>query len=182
MAKIINDERYFARMEPTEMPRMGARGLACSDGTAFRDAKASAGSSAPADLIFGQPAKLVDAGGFRLNVRCFGTGSPTVVFDAGWGDWSPAWATVQPIVARWTRTCSYDRAGNGLSDAGPFPRTSARIARELHAALQAAGERPPFVLVGHSFGAFNMRLYADQYLPDVAGIVLVDGASEGQNR
>jgi len=142
--------------------------------------RASAGSAAPADLIFGQPAKLVDVGGFKLNIRCIGTGSPTVIFDAGWGDWSPAWATVQPIVAGWTRTCSYDRAGGGFSDAGPFPRTSLRIVRELHTLLQRAGEKPPFVLVGHSFGAFNMRLYADYYLPDVAGIVLVDGGSENQ--
>ncbi len=134
----------------------------------------------PADLAYARPAKLVDVGGFRLNLRCGGTGKPTVVFDAGLSDWSPAWATVQPVIARGTRACSYDRAGNGFSDAGPMPRTSGRIVTELHRLLQRSGERPPFVLVGHSFGSFNVRLYADRYLREVAGIVLVDGSHEDQ--
>ena len=135
---------------------------------------------APTDLVYARPGKLVDIGGFRLNLRCSGSGKPTVVFDAGLSDWSPAWATVQPDIARRTRACSYDRAGNGFSDVGPMPRTSGRIVAELHRLLQRSGERAPFVLVGHSFGSFNVRLYADRYLRDVAGIVLVDGSHEDQ--
>lgn len=134
----------------------------------------------PADLAYARAGIFVDVGGFRLNLRCNGSGKPTVVFDAGLSDWSPAWATVAPAIARRTRACSYDRAGNGFSDAGPMPRTSGRIVDELHRLLQRSGERPPFVLVGHSFGSFNVRLYADRYLRDVAGLVLVDGSHEDQ--
>ena len=139
-----------------------------------------AGSAASADSAYARPGRLIDVGGFRLNLRCSGHGQPTVVFDAGLGDWSPAWSAVQPAIALRTRACSYDRAGNGFSDAGPLPRTSARIVAELHTLLQRAGERPPFLLVGHSFGSLNMRLYADRYLSQVAGIVLVDGSHEDQ--
>jgi hypothetical protein len=60
-----------------------------------------------------------------------GNGSPTVIFDSGFEDWAPAWSTVQPQIAKWTRACSYDRAGAGFSDPGPMPRTSVHIAEEL---------------------------------------------------
>ena len=59
--------------------------------------------SAPADIVYARPGQLVDVGGFRLNLYCMGSGSPTVVFDSGWGDWAPAWSKVQPQVAKWTR-------------------------------------------------------------------------------
>ena len=62
--------------------------------------------SSPADMIYAQAGQLVDVGGFRLNLYCMGSGSPTVVFDSGWEDWAPAWSTVQPQIARWTRACS----------------------------------------------------------------------------
>jgi len=58
---------------------------------------------APADIVYARPGQLVDVGGFRLNLYCMGSGSPTVVFDSGWGDWAPAWSKVQPQVAKWTR-------------------------------------------------------------------------------
>jgi hypothetical protein len=92
----------------------------------------------PADMMYAQAGQRVDVGGFRLNLYCMGSGSPAVVFDSGWEDWAPAWSTVQPQVAKWTRACSYDRAGAGFSDPGPMPRTSVRIARELHTALHRA--------------------------------------------
>ena len=65
-------------------------------------------ASAPADIVYAQPGQLVDVGGFRLNLYCMGSGSPTVVFDSGWEDWAPAWSTVQPQISRLTRACSYD--------------------------------------------------------------------------
>jgi len=99
--------------------------------------------SAPADIVYGQAAQLVDVGGFRLNLYCMGSGSPTVVFDSGWGDWAPAWPKVQPQIAKWTRTCSYDRAGTGFSDPGPMPRTSVRIAERLRTALSPCRHRRP---------------------------------------
>jgi pimeloyl-ACP methyl ester carboxylesterase len=130
--------------------------------------------AAPGDEIYARPGRMVEADGTRLNLYCMGKGSPTVVFDAGHQDWAPAWATIQPEVAKWTRACSYDRAGNGSSDPGPMPRTSERIARELHDALHKAGIAGPYILVGHAFGGYNMRAFAYLYLPEVAGLVLVD--------
>jgi pimeloyl-ACP methyl ester carboxylesterase len=61
-----------------------------------------------------------------------------------------------------------------------MPRTSARIATELHTALQGSGEQPPYILVGHSFGAYNVRVFAGKHPSEVAGIVLVDSPQEDQ--
>jgi len=126
------------------------------------------------DSIYTKPGMLVSSGSGLLNFYCLGSGSPTVVFDAGFGDWSPSWAAVQPHVARWTRACAYDRAGYGFSDSAVMPRTSVRIADELHSALHNAGLAPPYVLVAHAFGSYNLRVFADRYMRDVGGIVLVD--------
>jgi pimeloyl-ACP methyl ester carboxylesterase len=134
----------------------------------------SIGSAAPGDTIYTQPGQLVSANETRLNFYCMGNGSPAVVFDSGWEDWAPAWAVVQPQVAKWTRACSYDRAGAGFSDAGPMPRTSVRIADELHSALHNAGIDGPYILVGHAFGGDNVRVFADRYMSEVAGLVLVE--------
>lgn len=134
----------------------------------------AASASAPPDGVYASPGQLVDAGGFRLNLYCMGSGSPTVVFDSGWGDWAPVWSKVQPEVAKWTRACSYDRAGYGFSDPGPMPRTSLRIAEELHTALHHAGIAGPYILVGSAFGGDNVRVFANLYMSEVAGLVLDD--------
>src|SRR5207248_222690 len=134
--------------------------------------------SASADSVYARPGRLVDAGGFRLNLYCMGKGSPTVVFDSGWGDWAPAWSKVQPQVAKWTRACSFDRAGTGFSDPGPMPRTSVRIAGELRTALHHAGVAGPYILVGSAFGGNNLRTFADLYMPEVAGLVMVDADAD----
>src|SRR5262249_48015780 len=136
---------------------------------------ASSGSpGSPSDILYAHPGQLVSVNGFRLNLYCMGSGSPTVVFDSGWEDWAPAWSKVQPEVAQWTRACSYDRAGSGFSDPGPMPRTSVRIAGELRTALHRAGIAGPYILVGHAFGGDNVRTFADLYMGEVAGLVLVD--------
>ncbi|HET7747809.1 MAG TPA: alpha/beta hydrolase [Terriglobales bacterium] len=134
----------------------------------------ASGGSAPTDIVYAHPGQLVDVGGFRLNLYCMGSGSPTVIFDSGWGDWAPAWSKVQPEVAKWTRACSYDRAGTGFSDPGPMPRTSVRIATELRTALHRAGIAGPYILVGSAFGGDNVRTFADLYMDEVAGLVLDD--------
>ncbi|HEY1633086.1 MAG TPA: alpha/beta hydrolase [Rhizomicrobium sp.] len=135
----------------------------------------TAASAAPGDGIYARPGILSPAGdGARLNIVCMGQGSPTVVFDSGWEDWAPVWAIVQPRVAKFTRACSYDRAGAGFSDAGPMPRTSPRIADELHTALRNAHIDGPYILVGHAFGGDNVRAFADRYMDDVAGLVMVE--------
>jgi pimeloyl-ACP methyl ester carboxylesterase len=139
----------------------------------FRPQVASGGSS-PADILYTHPGQLVSVNGFRLNFYCMGSGTPTVVFDSGFEDWAPAWSTVQPQIAKWTRACSYDRAGAGFSDPGPMPRTSLRIAEELHSALHRAGISGPYILVGSAFGGDNVRTFADLHMREVAGLVLVD--------
>ena len=130
--------------------------------------------AAPADEIYLRPGRLVAADGAQLNLYCTGGGSPTVLFDAGHQDWAPAWAVVQPEVSKWARACSFDRPGYGFSPPGPMPRTSERIAREVRGALQAAGVQGPFILVGHAFGATDMRIFADLYPSEVKGLVLID--------
>jgi len=130
--------------------------------------------AAAGDDIYARPGQLVSVKGTRLNLYCLGTGSPAVVFDSGWEDWAPVWTIVQAQVANWTRACSYDRAGAGFSDAGPMPRTSVRIADELHSALHNGGVKGPYILVGHAFGGDNVRTFADRYMAEVAGLVLVE--------
>ncbi len=119
---------------------------------------------------------LLDAGGHRLHLETFGRGAPTVVFDAGPSDGAARWGAVPALVAAFARVCVDDRAGLGRSEVGPLPRTSGRIVAELHAALARAGVAPPYVLVGHSFGGQNLRLYASRHPADVAGLVLVDAS------
>ena len=130
--------------------------------------------AAPGDEIYTRRGQLAEADGTRLNLYCTGSGSPAVVFDSGWEDWAPVWTIVQPQVARWTRACSYDRAGAGFSDPGPMPRTSVRIADELHSALHHARIRGPYILVGNAFGGDNVRTFAERYTSEVAGLVLVE--------
>jgi len=125
--------------------------------------------------------RLVDVGGYRLKINCAGGGSPAVILESGLGDILDEWQRAQAQISSFTRVCSYDRAGYGESDAGPLPRTSSQISSELHALLQNAGEHPPFVLVGHSFGGYNVRVFNGQYPNEVAGVVLADSMQEDEN-
>ncbi len=121
------------------------------------------------------PGQLVDVGGYRLHIHCTGSGSPTVVIDAGLGDWSTSWGeTVQPGVAKTTRVCTYDRAGMGWSDAGPLPRDAEHFARELHTLLQNANVPGPYILVGHSLGGLPVRVFAHEYPSDMVGVVFIE--------
>src|SRR5262245_25390781 len=82
-------------------------------------AAAASGQGTTNLVRYSVPGKLVDVGGRRLHINCVGEGSPAVVMEAGAGDFSFDWSLVQPEVARFTRVCSYDRAGYAWSDAGP---------------------------------------------------------------
>jgi len=130
---------------------------------------------------FPPPGRLVDVGGWRLHVNCTGEsapGQPTVILEAGLGDFSVEWSLVQPRVARFARVCSYDRGGDGWSDLGPDPRTLHQIVGELRTLLQKAEVSPPYVLVGHSYGGWLVRLYAYSYPGEVSGMVLVDAGAD----
>lgn len=119
--------------------------------------------------------RMVSVGSHRLHIFTAGEGAPAVALDNGLPATSVGWCYVQPRVAGFTATASYDRAGLGWSDpAVAGPRTAGRAAEELHTLLRAAGVPPPYVLVGHSFSGFTARLYAARWPEEVAGIVLVD--------
>lgn len=134
---------------------------------------------------FPQQGKSVSLGpafdNLSLSIDCRGEGSPTVILDSGLGVPAVGWNPVQAEVVKFTRVCSYDRAGYGWSGASSAPRTSSQIVKELHALLEAANEKGPYILVGHSFGGYNVRVYNRQYPNDVAGMVLVDASHEDQN-
>ena len=126
------------------------------------------------------PGKLVDVGGLKMHIHCTGGGSPPVILESGLGDSYVSWHKVQPEIAKFARVCSYDRAGLGYSDATAEPRTSKVIAAQLHALLQAAQVPPPYILVGHSMGGYDVRLYASLYRSEVVGMVLVDASHPDQ--
>jgi len=130
---------------------------------------------------FPPPGKLVDVGGWRLHLNCTGearASQPTIILEAGVGDFSVEWSLVQPGVAKFARVCSYDRAGDGWSELGPHPRTMHQIVYELHTLLDKAGVKPPLVLVGHSYGGVLVRLYTSTYPKDVVGMVLVEAGAD----
>ncbi|NTU62098.1 MAG: alpha/beta hydrolase [Chloroflexi bacterium] len=138
------------------------------------------GAKAKAELAarYPAPGKLVDVGGYRLHINCQGQGSPTVVIEPGNGDFSLCWSPIQREVAKFTRVCTYDRAGLGWSDCSPRPRTAHNLVEDLHTLLIRSGVEPPYVLVGHSLGGPLVRLYAHEHPDQVAGMVLVDSAHE----
>ncbi len=128
---------------------------------------------------FDPPGKLVDIGGRRLHLVCAGSGQPGVMLIGGLGDPYSIWAPVQADLARRTRTCAYDRAGIGWSDAADTPRTADAAARDLAALLAAARpfDEPP-VVVGHSIGGLYALRYAGDHPESVSGLVLIDPTTE----
>ncbi|HEV2707247.1 MAG TPA: alpha/beta hydrolase [Pyrinomonadaceae bacterium] len=128
--------------------------------------------------------QMVEVGGRRLRLNCMGervSGSPTVVLESGFGSDASVWSKVQPEVLKFTRVCSYDRAGLGASQPAPAsPRTVVAVTEELHALLAAAKVPAPYVLVGHSLGGMLARVYASYYPAEVVGMVLVDSAHEDE--
>jgi pimeloyl-ACP methyl ester carboxylesterase len=117
-----------------------------------------------------------------MRIDCTGSGSPTIVLDAGLGNDGLIWGGVQPVLAKTTRVCSYDRAGFGWSDALPPPRDANHIADELHGLLTAARIDGPIVLMGHSISGIYIREYATRYPSEIAGLIFADGSTPLQNR
>jgi hypothetical protein len=144
---------------------------------------------------FPQVGRSVDIGGRTLNIYCLGAGQPAVILESG-ANWplnsavhgpqtifsnggprpGYSWVSIQRALATVTTVCWYDRAGSGWSDLGPYPRDSASQARDLHALLRAARVPPPYVLVGESSAALDVRVYTGFYPSEVAGLVLVNWA------
>jgi pimeloyl-ACP methyl ester carboxylesterase len=127
--------------------------------------------------------RRIDVGGYKLYINCEGQprkGVPIVVMDSGLGNSSESWLGIQPKVAEFARVCIYDRAGLGNSDPSLHTQTLTQIVLDLHNLLARAGVSGPLILVGHSLGGINVRLYASMYPKAVVGMVLVDSAHEEQ--
>jgi len=123
-----------------------------------------------------------DGPSLRMHIYCAGEGTPTVILDSGLGDSYISWRKVQPQIAAFTRVCSYDRAGIGYSEPSARARTSEVIAKELRALLHAAGVSPPYILVGHSMGGYDVRVFAHQFPGEVAGMALIDASHPDQDK
>ena len=126
------------------------------------------------------PGWLVELDDRQVHVQCAGEGSPTVILEAGLPGNSLAWMSVLSEIAAFARVCSYDRPGYGWSEPASSPRTAETIVQELRMLLQATDIKPPYVLVGHSFGGLLMQLYATRFPNDFEGMVLVDSSHPDQ--
>jgi pimeloyl-ACP methyl ester carboxylesterase len=115
-----------------------------------------------------------------MHLYCIGTGSPTLVLEAGGGDDVLYWQTVQPKLAEITRVCSYDRAGLGWSDPQAGTRDAEAIVRQLHTLLDEAGVERPVVMAGASVGGYYVREYVREYPAEVVGIAFLDASSPHQ--
>lgn len=131
-------------------------------------------------LPYGNPGQLVDIGGRRINLHCRGAGSPTVILMAGLSSWSAVWYKTQPAIAQMTRVCAFDRAGYGFSDPAPRPQILSEVVDDLHAALIAGSIPGTYVLVGHSLGGLEARIYAQRWPKEVVGMVLDDTSPAGE--
>ncbi|WP_404802156.1 alpha/beta fold hydrolase [Bacillus infantis] len=124
--------------------------------------------------------KFVNIKDCTLFIRNMGenNGNPTIILEAGYGDHSKAWDPVIEELSTLSRVFTYDRAGLGKSERSSSPRTSGEMVKELKQLLTAAGIAPPYLLVGHSFGGGNMRMYATEYPEEVCGLILIDSTPE----
>ncbi len=122
------------------------------------------------------PGQLIDVGEYRLHLYIAGEASPTIVLDHSLGG-IEGYFLIEEL-SKLARVCIYDRAGYGWSDQSPYPRNSHQIVKELDTLLVKAGIEPPYILVGNSFGSYNVRLYAHLFPKKVVGMVLTDGLHE----
>lgn len=138
-------------------------------------------ASWPLDGGFRRQGQLLDVGGYRLHYQVQGEGpGPTVVVETGRMNPSSFWLNVQQELAGTVRVVTYDRAGYGWSDPAPTHRSGRRVVDDLHTLLHKAEVPGPYLLVGHSLGSMYVRLFAERFPSEVAGLVLVDPYSEGE--
>jgi pimeloyl-ACP methyl ester carboxylesterase len=131
--------------------------------------------------VYPPPGKLMDIDGCRLHVQTAGRGLPSVVLESGLGGMSSGWGWIQPETAKFSCVVSYDRAGLGWSGPDPSPKTASLAARRLRAVLLQSHVDPPYVLVGHSMGGLFIRVFANLYPAEVAGMVLLDAVHPDQH-
>jgi pimeloyl-ACP methyl ester carboxylesterase len=140
---------------------------------ASRAAPASATEQQSAPYL--TPQLLVEVGERRtINLVCLGYGSPTVILSAGLEGWSAVWWMVQRPLAERTRVCAWDRAGFGFSSPSQERQDIVHTTKDLERALTKGGIRGPYVMVGHSLGAFETLRFTDLHRQSVVGMLLVD--------
>ncbi|MEL6495663.1 MAG: alpha/beta hydrolase, partial [Cyanobacteria bacterium J06623_7] len=125
------------------------------------------------------PGRAIDLGGYKVHLWVKGhkaAGKPTIILDHSLGG-IEGYLLIDRL-AELTPVCIYNRPGYGWSEASPQPRCSAQIVRELDLMLTKAQIEPPYILVGDSFGSYNVRLYAHQFPEKVRGLILTDGLHE----
>ncbi|WP_026842559.1 alpha/beta fold hydrolase [Citrifermentans bremense] len=130
---------------------------------------------------YAPPGTLVSGGDCHLHVLSAGEGAPSVILESGLGGICSGWTWVHSEVAKFSRVISYDRAGLGWSGPDPGRKSAVVAALRLRAALRQGGVLPPFVLVGHSMGGLFVRVFADQFRDETAGMVLVDAVHPDQH-
>lgn len=126
--------------------------------------------------------RLVRIGDRRLAINCAGQGShkPTVLLMPGGGEPAKNWTKVQAEVAAFAHVCTYDPAGSGDSDKTAEPQSAEEFVDDLHALLEAAGEKKPYVLVAHSLAGILARHFATRFPNEAAAFVFVDSSHEEQ--
>lgn len=130
---------------------------------------------------FPPPGRMVSVDEFRLHLYCQGSGSPTIILEAGLGDGALIWSNIIAPLAEHSQVCAYDRPGLGWSDFVRRPIDQRAAAANLHSLLVNAAVPGPYLLVGHSIGGLYIRAYANRYPHEVAGMVFVDSAHENQS-
>ncbi|MMZ58070.1 2-succinyl-6-hydroxy-2,4-cyclohexadiene-1-carboxylate synthase [compost metagenome] len=135
-------------------------------------------------IIENEPGQKLDIGGIELYYELLGKNNegPALVFDSGYGFTLETWNSIKDDISKFSKMFIYDRAGIGKSEWDNRPRHSQQSVENLRALLKKASVNPPYVLVGHSFGGLNVRLFASTYPEEVAGVVLLDSCHEDQNK
>ncbi|MFE6075884.1 alpha/beta fold hydrolase [Paenibacillus sp. NPDC057886] len=126
--------------------------------------------------------RLVETGAYKLHIHQQGVGTPTIIMEAGSGETSLSWRDIPIELAKHATVVTYDRAGYAWSESAPSERTGANIVKELHDALEKEGIRGPYIMVGHSLGGMYARLFAQTYISEIQGLVLIDARPEDDEK
>jgi pimeloyl-ACP methyl ester carboxylesterase len=159
---------------------MAAALLLSSSDAALAQPELASAAEAPSLLPYAVPGQRVDIGGRRINLHCTGAASPTVILMAGLSSWSAVWYKIQPAIAQTARVCAFDRAGYGFSDPASRPQILSGVVDDLHAALKVGSIPGPYVLVGHSLGGLEARVFSQRWPNEVVGMVLDDTSPAGE--
>jgi pimeloyl-ACP methyl ester carboxylesterase len=178
----MNMRRGFVPWFLVSRPRaiVGALLFAIGNVVLAQPEPASTGAEDQRLLPYIHPGQLVDIGGRHINMHCAGAGKPTVILLSGIFSWSVVWYKTQPVIAQKTHVCAFDRAAYGFSDPASRPQIVSDVVEDLHKALHAGSITGPYVLVGHSLGGLETRVYAQRWPEDVVGMVLVDTSPAGE--